>query len=248
MPTPEALTCVNFQYGVKNTGGFSADDIFNEVNNTLKTGLLIATRNVTIEVLNATFPGNNGSVSSERLLRRADGAQEHHHRPSLTKSDVPRGSLIHDRHLAFRPYEVQGTIAHPSIPASHSFHIIDVGKFQMDGHRTKRNVDEDQGRRRTAFIPHRSSSEVDDGGRRRLVYFTDEYLPVINFVIDNPFCREPPEFSCAVVDSTVCVILEEGDDEEEVRTALLRGIEESILDGSFQAAIPPENQIPGDIE
>jgi hypothetical protein len=50
--------------------------------------------------------------------------------------------------------------------------------------------------------------------------------------------------NCAVVDSTVCVLLEEGDDEEEVRTALLDGIEESILNGSFQDAIPPEHQLP----
>jgi hypothetical protein len=78
---------------------------------------------------------------------------------------------------------------------------------------------------------------------RRLVYYTDTYLPVINNIFDNEFC-DNEELNCAVVDSTVCVLLEEGDDEEEVRTVLLDGIEESILNGSFQEAIPPEHQLP----
>jgi hypothetical protein len=63
----------------------------------------------------------------------------------------------------------------------------------------------------------------------------------------NPLCDDLPEFECSVVDSTVCVLLEEGDDEEEVRSSLLAGIEQSILGGSFQAAIPPEHQLPGGI-
>mmetsp|Transcript_1124 Transcript_1124/g.2394 ORF Transcript_1124/g.2394 Transcript_1124/m.2394 type:complete len:399 (-) Transcript_1124:198-1394(-) len=53
-PTPSDLVCVNFQYGVENTDGFSSEDIENEVGNTYKSGLLTATRAVTINALNAT--------------------------------------------------------------------------------------------------------------------------------------------------------------------------------------------------
>ena len=51
--------CITFQYGIVNNAGFTASDIFNMVNNTLKTGLIIAAADVTIEILNTSFPENN---------------------------------------------------------------------------------------------------------------------------------------------------------------------------------------------
>jgi hypothetical protein len=61
-PTAANELCITFQFGIVNTNGFDAAAIFNMVNNTLKTGLIIATENVTIDVLNASFP-------DARLLR-----------------------------------------------------------------------------------------------------------------------------------------------------------------------------------
>lgn len=51
MPTPEDLICVDFQYGIENDDGFTSDDIENEVNNTFKEALLIATETVVVQVL-----------------------------------------------------------------------------------------------------------------------------------------------------------------------------------------------------
>ena len=65
----------------------------------------------------------------------------------------------------------------------------------------------------------------------------------IDDIIDNPFC--PDDTSCAIVISTVCVMLEAGDDEMEVTDALLDGIKDSINGGEFDAAIPPEHRLPG---
>jgi hypothetical protein len=218
VPTPQELTCVNFQYGIGNSDGLSADDIFNEINNTLKTGLIVATRNVTIETLNTTLPRNE----SRRLLQ----AQQ-----SSTKTNI---------HHLFSSSSSGSTLL-----------VIDLGRF--------RHVDQDiamgtgmarangqlqkmQVRRRTAYLP--SDRDILDD-RRRLAFYTDEFPPTINSILDNPFCANFPEFQCAVVDSTVCVLLEEGDDRAMVRMVLLDGIEQAILDGSFQAAVPPENQLPG---
>jgi hypothetical protein len=97
------------------------------------------------------------------------------------------------------------------------------------------------------FLPKGPSieeRETDNGWQRKLVYYTDSFLPVINSIIDNPYCASASEWECAIVDSTVCVVLEEGDDEEAVQAAILDGIAAAVLDGSFVAAIPPENMLP----
>jgi hypothetical protein len=62
-PTGNDTLCVQFFYSLKNTAGLSADDIMDEVNNTLKTGLELATRNITIGILNSTFPASASSAS-----------------------------------------------------------------------------------------------------------------------------------------------------------------------------------------
>ena len=72
MPTLEALTCINFQYGIVNNVGVTAQDIFNEVNNTLKTGLIIATRNVTIEILNETYPREQEEANRHLRTRQLE--------------------------------------------------------------------------------------------------------------------------------------------------------------------------------
>lgn len=241
VPTPEALTCVTFQYGIENSGGFTAEDIFNEVNNTLKTGLIIATRNVTIEILNETFPRGDDSSSSQRFLRTESLQISKQYLATATSKDRA-DSPIYDIN---RPYHGRGMIANPSLPINHLFNVMDLGPFPSEASRSpQKDVNDLQRRRRTVYLPQEISHMDDDG--RRLAYYSDAYPPVINSIADNPFCDKPSDIQCAVVDSTVCVILEEGDDEAAVQTALLLGISEAIRDGSFQAAIPSENQIPGE--
>lgn len=235
-PTPDELTCVDFQYGIGNSDGFTADDIFNQVGNTLKTGLVIATRNVTIETLNTTFP-------REEVGRRLQRNMQRHHWPLKSSTKV-------NTFLALRPYELYKSNDFFTVAGGGSLHVTDLGRFRL--------VDQDifiksetvpvavqeytpQIRRRAAYLPN---GKLNENGRR-LAFYTDEFEPIINSIFDNPFCENIEDFQCMVVDSTVCVLLEEGDDEEMVRTVLLDGIEQSILDGSFQDAIPPEHQLPG---
>jgi hypothetical protein len=243
VPTPEELTCVNFQYGIGNGDGFSADDIFNEKDNTLKTGLTLATRNVTIDTLNTTLPRNESMRLLQRNLQRS-------HRPltSSTKGSTYLASRALEIHRHHQLVSISTTGSRLQVNDLGRLHLVDQDiVVESEVARAKVPSQKNQVRRRNAYLPS-GQNTVDD--RRSLAFYTDEFQPTINSILDNPFCPNFPEFECAVVDSTVCVLLEEGDDEEMVRMVLLGGIEQAILDGSFQAAIPPEHQLPsgGDIE
>jgi hypothetical protein len=68
--------------------------------------------------------------------------------------------------------------------------------------------------------------------KRHLVFFSDEYPAEINAILDDPFCvTNDPLVLCALVSSQVCVVLEEGDDENFIRMVLLEGLREAINNG-----------------
>jgi hypothetical protein len=73
LPTrqPIELLCVSFAYTLENTTGYTAADIFNEVNNTIKERLIAATKTVTIDILNSTQP-KLPNPSLNRHLMAAD--------------------------------------------------------------------------------------------------------------------------------------------------------------------------------
>lgn len=74
--------------------------------------------------------------------------------------------------------------------------------------------------------------------RRHLAYYSDAVSPTITSVTDNEFCEVDDEsILCSIVDSTVCVYLEEGDSASEVKEQLLDGIKEAFQDGSFEEAL-----------
>lgn len=224
MPTPEALACVDFQYGIVNSDGYDADDIFNEVGNTLKTGLLIATRNITIEVLNETYPRDD----SQRFLRRR--MKRKTQRNILVDNEEDHGNeLQYDEFgkLLFR---------HIIVPLKDSEHSLFDSFIKAEQREDLRE------RRRAAFVS--SGGGYSEPNVRRLVFYSDDFPVLITDIVENPFCQEN-EY-CSIVLSTSCVLLEEGDVREEVEAALLNGIRAAILNGDFEAAIPPEHQLPGD--
>jgi hypothetical protein len=77
--------------------------------------------------------------------------------------------------------------------------------------------------------------------QRKLAYYAD-ILPVrIDSVTDNPLCagsNENPSISCVIVASTVCVVLEDGDDQTLVRAQLVAGLREAVDSGEFLQRIP----------
>jgi hypothetical protein len=177
---------------------------------------LIATRNITIEILNETYPRDD----SARFLREGNIGRN--------LWDVFGGSVKSMEHR------------------------LGHGEFGMAtsgrGHEEALDDANEPQRRRTVYIPDSPTRiSQEDRSSRELVYFTDEYAEKINLIFNNPFCvltNPDPDVMCAIASSTVCVLMEKGDNEEDVREVLIDGIEEAIENGEFAAAIPPEHKLP----
>lgn len=214
---PEILICLSFQYGIENDEGLTADDIENGFNNTFKSDLLIATRDITIKVVNEAFPQDQ----EKRTLRR---------------DDAIRWSKI------FEDNPLLG--------------VATISRFHIDDRSSSENT---QGRRREVFLP--SNPEEQTGtvkingdnnnslvNNRRLAFYSDSHQPSILSITDNNFCftssdEEEEELNCSIVETEVCVVLEEGDDEEEVKDQLLDGFRSSFQDGSFEDALPSKEEL-----
>ena len=101
-----------------------------------------------------------------------------------------------------------------------------------------------QGRRRAVYLPNNREEQIGSNeNNRRLAFYSDSYPPVISSVFENPFCQDVDEDTiCAIVETRVCVILEEGDDEDEVKGQLLDGIEKSFIEGRFEDSITSKDE------
>jgi hypothetical protein len=284
--------CVDFFYSVRNNAGLSAQDILDENNNTLRTGLEIATRNVTIDILNTTFPRRSRSLvntaadASTAVAAAAAFRNGKHSRRELAgKVDTasaatsvfsaahsPRAShatikVSYDSHglyaLIQRGWEramnngltfefgddeasmilrsLWDTIATSStsartLVASNDNRIL----IQEQGEMLKRR-------------DSRQALQLSRQRRRKLVYYTDDWPPIVTDVIDDPYCPGGGDtiggngagsnstVRCAFVSTQVCVVLDSGDDPEVIERALEGGFRIAIQDGSFFDAIPPEN-------
>lgn len=186
---------------VRNQVGLDADDIFDEDDNSVLQGLRIATRNITIEILNGTYPGRRVLVHDLILIkskRNSAIAESHHLR----------------------------TFAH-----------IRSGAWELD------EMGENQG------SSHVLGSRQDGGGqgqgqRRQLAHYTDSIPVTINSVTDNPLCAgsaQNPRIMCAIVSSTVCVVLEDGDDPNGVRALMIAGLRQAVDSGDFLRRIPAQD-------
>lgn len=199
----------------------------NMTNNTLKTGLIIATINVTIETLNASFPEEG------RLLRYRKHTTGSHH------------TTAEDDGLALRSRPLSTTLDFWVVPLDF-FGSRLPPDFVLEGPDRRLEGDgrllgyqsQNRQQQRSSLSQYHLS--------RRLVYYADSVQPEIRAIIDSPFCpSETPQVTkCAVVTTSTCVFLEEGDDPAVVRTALRTGIQASIESGAFEEAIPEENRLP----
>lgn len=261
------MTCVNFQYGISNDDGFTAEDIFNEVNNTFKTGLLIATENVTIETLTEAYPPDDDlspslttssstcedTTASFIYNDKAKDCAWVARQISRCDQTIDNGTPI-DTLCPVTCYVCPGRRVLSQVDTRHKFgsKLVNHERLRIltleESGWPVASVWEEQVERRTAYVPgHTNGSSAQgtsDTVSRELAVFDERFPPQIPAIVDNPFCRKPvPERECAIVSSIACALLEEGDDREEVRATLLNGIRDAIMDGSFEAAIPPEHQL-----
>jgi hypothetical protein len=202
--SPEESLCIAFGYILENQAGLTADDIWTGNGNDVMTGLLVATRNTTIEILNETFPEiiSPANYSDVRRHRRLEGA--------------PRAFelAIADARGSEKANIILGTFENE----------LDAWSRVRSSHRLL-----------TMFLRRCR--------QRRLVFYTDDSPAQILRILDNPFCPRGEEDGvtlCSIVETQVCVKLEEEDDPAQVEAALISGFRESINSGKFFDAIPPE--------
>jgi len=242
VPPPETL-CITFQYELVNNRSLSADDVLNENNNTLKTGLIEATETLVIRILNETFP-RIARARPAQFVPKAEGNRPAIHDPHDWEWKKPPAATRHDPHdwswsdigqrrlPVLREAVARADAAVLGVDVDlYSFTIQDELSGMYNSTRRNRRL-------------HASNSSYIRGSRR-LVYYTDEFPVEIPIIVDNPNCPANNEngantIRCAIVSSEVCVVLEAGDDPQMIRRALVDGLSSAIDSGEFEDLIPQE--------
>lgn len=242
-PTISGLLCIKFQYSLRNELNLSASDIFNEVNNTLKSRLIIATEVTVTNILNASFPSNTSNSNSSATNTTVESLPDLSHVVSLKqKSDMANSSLPsidfwnwpHRR--LHSPQKFSFAVEYATIDALGGNQLaFDMVHVELNNWLMSRS-DRDSG-------ASRNSGTSRNG--RRLVYYTSDIPPSIDSIADAPLTLCPggaeTEMSrCTVVASTVCIVLGPDDDAKEVRYTLVQGLGQAIGSGEFEANIPGE--------
>ena len=228
-----SLLCVAFSYQLNNLQGLTPEDILTETGNTLKTGLELAGRNITIELLNSTFPGGSASNLVEESETMSTEATQGFTVKSLGQRHKRRYSHAGEGDNRVRKLEGYETAIELGISSTfgpdQAFVILDSA---MDIWLPRIPTVEEMQRR---------SLRV-DGRYRRLVFYTDAYPSEVRNVIENFNCESTlPNAICVIVQQRSCVFVEEGDDPELVRFTLRNGFRNAINSGQFADAIPPEH-------
>jgi len=201
-----------------NQDGLSAMDIFDEVNNTIKADLIQRTEVVVREIIDEAYPDENSVARMPEA-----GAVV-----TIDSPGLRYGRFVRD----------EGNRRHLSAGLDRAIEFALADRFGSDIARDLIDTYQEQivnewtpKRRNMARFPNSYNNE------RNLVFYSDDFPAEIPFIIDDPFCpRLNPLTRCAIVSSRVCVVLEEGDDEEMVQQVLIDGLREAINSGSF---IPP---------
>ena len=231
------LLCVSFSYQLNNIVGLTAEDILEENGNTLKTGLELAGRNITIRVLNETFPGGGMPEPTGQSIAIVP--------QSTALSNEAASHLRHPGHPKLKQrYHGHGR-KHRTLSALGFQRAIELGvSSNFDAKRSQGILDSCVG-----LWESRIPTPADLKKRylaafrlRRLVFYTDDYPSEVRNVVENFICPSaPPGAICVIVQQVSCVLLEEGDDPEVVSFALRNGLRDAINSGEFEAAIPPEH-------
>jgi hypothetical protein len=246
------LLCINFQYSLRNEANLTASDIFNEVNNTLKSRLIIATGITVTDILNETYPMALRTIAAGGDLDSVSGSK----RGGSKLSDRDNGKKSDDLSQVLSVQQTSsesGNGLNRRLYSSSTFvsavenaAITSLGGDQIASDLVRAELEEWKAAqdhvRRSHVVPAKRS---DLRRARRLVFYTDDIPATIESIADAPLLLcpgvvETPSSRCVIISSSVCVILGPEDDEKEVRATLVQGLGEAINSGEFEDNIPPE--------
>ena len=200
------------------------------MDNTLKTGLEQATRDIIIELLNETYPRTTRAQPVTAPLPTTVRAKIHN------PNDWVWGAENHDSNDwswsgiggRRRLPELKQAAAHADAAALG----IDMETYTATIHKELTEM-YNMTRRSRHLQVHDKMYTNYIRGSRRLVYYTDENPVEITMIIDNPNCPANNEngqntIRCAIVSSRLCVVLEEGDNPIMIRNTLVNGLSDAI--------------------
>ena len=211
-----------------NNQSLTADDIMNEVDNSLKSGLIEATRTTVINILNETYPRSNG------------GSFQPPSSNEVSKSIAEQDNVEYMGQVMYYPENDYRKLLQAAEEADAFVMDVDLATYREEMEDEMSNLLNilSKGRRlyyiqdTRTFLRH----------TRRLVYYSDEFPVEITQIVESTICPGQTVggdfINCAVVSSTVCVVLEEGDDPVEVRATIVNGLEEAFMNGDFTNNIP----------
>ena len=88
----------------------------------------------------------------------------------------------------------------------------------------------------------KSATRLSLSQERNLAYYSEEYPVTIDRILDiENGCA--PGNNCLLVISTITALLDPNDDKEEVKDAIVSGVQDSFANGSFFAAVPADTVI-----
>jgi hypothetical protein len=257
--SPPPTLCVNFQYVLTNDANLTADDIFNEVDNTLKPGLLVATETTVVSILNASFPMAVTKIANVMSLIPAQAKkyqiaiinfqQAISRVKDFTKYYNTADSVTDPENWVRRLPGLKDTVEFAVVDAlGGNEDTYDRVHVEMEASTRYRRAPSGRLDNLHRSLPERQASTTrGHQDRRRLVIYTQEIPAEISKMADVPdaLCSGGGSARrCAIVTSSVCVVLSPNDDEVLVRQTVVTGLADAIYTGEFLAAIPPENRPP----
>jgi hypothetical protein len=201
---------------------------------TIKDGLITATEDVLVSILNSTYPREEAQSMTDAPSTTMPPVADSESNPflppvvnDLDSMSMPATTVESD---PFKPPIAEGESTNTK-----SLMTLNNARIRVDGEKLGLRDENDSGRRRGLALTYESHSQQMqlEKGLRSLVYYTNLnpiILTDVEDVVDN---NCPDGVVCMKVKSTIFVTLEEGDVAAEVESVIQDGFQKSLEDASF---------------
>jgi hypothetical protein len=221
--TKDNLHPVFLQYGISSNCGVTADDVLNANENTIMEGLVAATEILVVDILNTTFPRDDGAAKlREHKIFHGTFAE-------FYAGQEQKGSAQTQAEAVLTKYFVDNELKMAHEQYGGFLDMAQVPNEKRTNMRKQMKKQKRDSSRNLVSLPRARSNQVE----RSLVYWTPIYPIEITDVEDVLDQACPAGVNCMKVFTTVDVVLEEGNDAQAVSDAIKNGVETAFADGTF---------------